>query len=159
MARCFPRAIFAVGADAASRNSNEEFDFYVTAAVMGIAETGRNVASGVHLLKSLDWHRYFEVNWHYKRNQVVIGVFVSNVRNDVRYGCVSQSGARVFEKQNYKGDVGIMSLGAADSKGRRIYLRDAYGLGNSGVTSVSPDRWSAHHDGVYAPTYTCAFET
>jgi hypothetical protein len=86
-------------------------------------------------------------------------LFVSNIRDDVRYGCVSQSGARVFEKQNYKDEVGILSLGAADSNGRRIYLRDAYGLGNRGETSVSPDRWSAHHVGVYAPTYTFVFVT
>jgi hypothetical protein len=154
VARRFPRAIFTVGADAASWNSNKAFDLYVTAVVVGIAETGRNVASGVRLPKSSDGHRYFEGNWHYKHNEVVIEAFVSNIQNDIRYGCMSQSGARVFKTQIYKGEMGIMALGAVDSNGRRIYSHDAYGLGNSGVTSVSPDRSSAHHDGVYTPNYT-----
>jgi hypothetical protein len=158
MARRFPRANFTVGADAANWNSNEELDFYIAAVVMGIAETGRNVASGAHLLKSANDHRYFEGSWHYKHNEVVIEAFINNIRNDVRCRCMSQSGKRVFKKQKRKDEVGIMSLGAADSNGRRIYLHDAYGLGNSGVTSVSPERWSAHHVGLYTPTCTFAFK-
>jgi hypothetical protein len=120
MARRFPRAVFTFGADAATWSSNKYFDHYVTADVMGIAETGRNVASGVHLFEKLGGHRYFDGDWRYKHDEVAVDAVVSNIGNDIRYGCVTQSGARLFEKEIYADEVGIISSGAADSSGRRI---------------------------------------
>jgi hypothetical protein len=113
----------------------------------------------VHLFESLHDHQYFDGDWHYERDEVVVNAFVDNIRNDIRYGCMSQSGARVFEKQEYKDEVGIMSLGAADSDGQRIYLRDAHGLGSRGTTSVNPDRWGACNIGAYSLASTLTFET
>jgi hypothetical protein len=153
MARRFPRAVFTVGADAATWSSNKYFDHYVTADVMGIAGTGRIVASGVHLFEKLGGHRYFDGDWHYVRDKVAVGAFVSNIGNDIRYGCMSQSGAWVFDKESYTDELGIISSGAADSSGRRINAHDAYGLGDSHVTDVSPDRWSSKHGGAYAPFF------
>jgi predicted ester cyclase len=98
MARRFPRAIFTIGADAATWSPNTEFDHYVTTTVMGIAETGRNVASGVHLFKKLDEHRHFDGDWHYKHKELAVEAFVDNIAHDIKYARSSQSGTRVFKK-------------------------------------------------------------
>jgi hypothetical protein len=143
MARRFPQAVFTIGSDAATWNSNKEFDHYVAAAAAGVAETGRNVESGVRLFSKLGEHRYFGGDCHYKRNDVVVDAFVDNIGNDIKYGCMSQSGARVFKKESCKDEVGIMSSGAADSNSKRVTTHDAYGLGDSCVTGVSPESWSS----------------
>jgi hypothetical protein len=84
MARRFPQAVFTIGSDAATWNSNKEFDHYVAAAAAGVAETGRNVESGVRLFSKLGEHRYFGGDCHYKRNDVVVDAFVDNIGNVIK---------------------------------------------------------------------------
>jgi hypothetical protein len=102
LARCFHRAIFTVGAEAAMWSSNEEFDYYVSAAVMGIAETGHHVASRIHLIRKLDGRRFCDGCWRYKQDEVVVAAFVSNIENDVRCVLMSQSSARVLLEENFQ---------------------------------------------------------
>jgi hypothetical protein len=71
---------------------------------------GRNVASGVHIFESLRDRRYFDGDWHYKHDEIVVDAFVNNIRNDVGCGCVSQPGARVFKKQEYDDEMGSCPL-------------------------------------------------
>jgi hypothetical protein len=48
MAHQFPRAVFAVGANADTWAVDEMFDFYASIPRIGLAVTGHNVASGLH---------------------------------------------------------------------------------------------------------------
>jgi hypothetical protein len=151
MARRFPRAIFAIGADAKTWKVDATCNFSAVAARIGVILTRRNVVSGAQDHASITgWRRVDE--WRYMKsdNYDAAKATTKWLVRDSKYVLVISSGTRNYPRNYAHTGVGV-GLCAADAQGVRAMSSDAHGLGPKGATDVSPPRWGPAHGRVEAP--------
>jgi hypothetical protein len=154
LARKFPRAIFAIGAAAKTRNADIVFNFYATAARIGIVMTGRNVASGVRDHESLDKYKHPD-GWRYinSDDSGAATALALGLQRDVECALAISSGGRAFQQNLAETERGE-AMFASGALGRGVSVEDARGIGNP-AAQISPSRWAGCREAKRSPDKWC----
>jgi hypothetical protein len=155
MARRFPHAVFAVGGDAKLWGADKAFDFYATAARIGLILTGRNVATGACDRESMQDHRRGD-GWHYcgSSTSEAGNAMTACLMRDTQYAMMIAHGARTLPR-NYSATEMGRALRTADASGRCLWAKDANRIGDA-TADISPPRWLGGRRGVHPPVEWCA---
>jgi hypothetical protein len=143
LAERYPHSSFAIGGCSTTWGVPEQFDVFASAARLGIAMTGTNVASGIHNYAAVT-HLLSIDQWHYRNNEATIVAFAAWAKSQAEHTLMIQDGTHV-------GDENGQAWVAADTFRRRLTGGDAYGMGQP-VADISPSRWSETHSGRHPAT-------
>jgi hypothetical protein len=149
LAKRYPHSSFAISGCAATWKAPEQFDVFASAARLGIAMTGSNVASGVRDYAAVE-HLLSIDRGHYKNNADAVVAFAGWLEHQAEYAFVIQDGTHILPHQ-YIGNGDGPALVAADASGRRLTAGDSCGMGQP-LTNISPPRWEEAHPGRTPPT-------